>query len=133
MTHAKEARTITEDHDQDDEDTDVDSALPALNEDDSADLRRTLMCKRYSWLTRSHDNCKENSEETVVTDLWQGVPVEESLSEFRVDSTPGTRMPERKTRDTRWRRSLDWTGNSGNMRTDAHGEVGGGAFAHTED
>ena len=45
VTHAKEARTITEDHDQDDEDTDVDSALPALNEDDSADLEEHL-CAR---------------------------------------------------------------------------------------
>ena len=41
VTQAKEARKITEDHHEDDEDTDVENALAALNEDDSADLEET--------------------------------------------------------------------------------------------
>ena len=40
VPQAKEARTITEDHDQDG-DTDVENALAALSEDDSTDLEET--------------------------------------------------------------------------------------------
>ena len=55
---AKEARTITEDPDQDDGDTDVENALTAINEDVSADLEETDVPE----ILRSHDNCEENSE-----------------------------------------------------------------------
>ena len=37
VSQAKEARTLTEDHDQDDGDTNVENALAALNKDDSTE------------------------------------------------------------------------------------------------
>ena len=59
VSQAKEARAVTEEHEGD---TDVETALAALNEDDDTDLEEKPMCEIYCWLARRHVNSVENSE-----------------------------------------------------------------------
>ena len=80
VSQAKEARAAAEEQEGD---TDVETALAALNENNDTDLRKAMF-KRYCWLTRSHHNCVEL---TVVTACDRGVPVAENLIELRVGST----------------------------------------------
>ena len=82
VSQAKEASVTAEEQDGD---TDVETALAALNEDNDTDLGETdvqeiLSCKESRQLRGEQrvNRCKR---------LWHGVPVAESFTELRVDST----------------------------------------------
>ena len=82
MSQAKEARAVTEEQEGE---TDVQTALAALNEDDSTDLEETVVQEMLLPYGESRQLCGEqrvNRGYSPVTRRTSG----ESLTELRVDS-----------------------------------------------